>query len=431
MERQQINNLLNFLDQSPSAYHAILNIKSRLQEAGFEQLFSGQSWKLEVGKKYFITKNHSALFAFVPGIGDFAENGFKIVCAHSDSPTFKIKPQPEILTEGKCLKLNTEVYGGPIMYTWFDRPLSIAGRVMTKSKNILKPQTNFINFNRPLLEIPHIAIHFNRAVNDTGNPLSKQRDMLPVISILNNQLEKENFLIKLIAKEMGINPSDILDFDLTLYEYTNACLLGANNEFISSGRLDDLAMVEAGLTALINSTETEATKILAIFDNEEVGSGSKQGAASPILRTVIERIAIGLKKSPEDQHRAIHNSFVISADMAHAIHPNYPEKHDPTNHPIMNGGPVIKINANQKYITDGDSGAVFKSICEKAGVPCQTFVNHSDMLGGSTLGNLLMQQMEMRGVDIGNAMWGMHSVRETSSALDHLYMIKALTTFYN
>ena len=431
MEKQAALDLLAFIHESPTAFHAVQQIKQRLLANGFKQLFSGEAWHIEHGGKYFVTKNHSSLYAFVPGNGNIAEEGFKLICAHSDSPTFKIKPQTEMLVEGKYLKLNTEVYGGPIMYTWFDRPLSLAGRVMLKSDKPLKPTTQFVNFKRPLLEIPHIAIHFNRAVNDQGNPLSKQRDMLPVIGMVNDALEKDNFLLKLLAKEMNVAEEDILDFDLTLYEYAQGTLVGANEEFISSGRLDDLAMAHAGMTALLDSEPCSRTKVLAIFDNEEVGSGTKQGAASPTLRTILERIVFGQGGKPEDLYRAIHNSFMISADMAHAVHPNYPEKHDPTNHPVMNGGPVIKINANQKYVTDGDSAAVFKTICRMAGVPFQTFVNHSDMAGGSTLGNILLTQMEMRGVDIGNPMWAMHSIRETAGVQDHHYVIKAFTTFYN
>ena len=431
METKADLDLLEFINESPTNYHAILSVKERLLDNGFEQLFSGESWRIEPGGKYFVTKNHSSLFAFVPGTGNIAEEGFKLICAHSDSPTFRIKPNAEMLVEGKYLKLNTEVYGGPIMYTWFDRPLSLAGRVLLKSEKPLKPAIQFVKFDRPLLEIPHIAIHFNRAVNDQGNPLSKQRDMLPVIAIINDTFEKNNFLLKLIAQELDVEEDEILDFDLMLYEYAKGTLLGLNNEFISSGRLDDLAMVHAGMTALLDSEECSKTKVLAIFDNEEVGSGTKQGAASPILRTILERLVFNQGGNMEDLYRAIHNSFMISADMAHALHPNYPEKHDPTNHPIMNQGPVIKINANQKYITDGDSAAVFATICKMAGVPYQTFVNHSDMAGGSTLGNILLTQMEMRGVDIGNPMWAMHSVRETAGTLDQEYVIKAFTTFYN
>lgn len=431
MEKQYAKELIEFIHESPTNFHAVANAKKELLSDGFKQLFSGEAWQIEKGGKYFVTKNHSSLFAFEIGSGEIAEDGFKIVCAHSDSPTFRIKPNAEMPVAGKYLKLNTEVYGGPIMYTWFDRPLSMAGRVMLRSLNPLKPATQFVNFKRPLMVIPHIAIHFNRAVNDQGNPLSKQKDMLPVIAMINDTFEKDNYLVKLIAEEMGVSPEDILDFDLTLYEYEKGCLFGVNEEFISSGKLDDLAMAHAGLKAFVASEKCRKTKVLAIFDNEEVGSGTKQGAGSPILRTIVERIVFGLGGKPEDLYRAIHNSFMISADMAHALHPNYVEKHDPTNHPVMNGGPVIKFNANQKYVTDGDSAAVFETICKMAGVPCQKFVNHSDMAGGSTLGNILLSQMEMRGVDIGNPMWAMHSVRETGGVLDHAYVIKAFTTFYN
>lgn len=431
MEKQLAKALIEFIHESPTNFHAVANAKKELLECGFKQLFSGEIWQIEKGGKYFVTKNHSSLFAFEVGSGEIAEDGFKFVCAHSDSPTFRIKPNAEMPVAGKYLKLNTEVYGGPIMYTWFDRPLSMAGRVMLKSLNPLKPATQFVNFKRPLMVIPHIAIHFNRAVNDQGNPLSKQKDMLPVIAIINETFEKDDYLLNLIAAQMGVNKEDILDFDLTLYEYEKGCLLGVNEEFISSGKLDDLAMVHAGLKAFVGSEKCRKTKVLAIFDNEEVGSGTKQGAGSPILRTIVERIVFGLGGKPEDLYRAIHNSFMISADMAHALHPNYMEKHDPTNHPVINGGPVIKFNANQKYVTDGDSASVFETICQMAGVPCQKFVNHSDMVGGSTLGNILLSQMEMRGVDVGNPMWGMHSVRETAGVEDHTFMTKAFTTFYN
>lgn len=431
MEKQAALDLLDFINQSPTNYHAILSVKQRLQAEGFKQLFSGEAWHIEHGGKYFVTKNHSSLYAFIPGNGNLAGEGFKLICAHSDSPTFRVKPHAEMPVEVKYLKLNTEVYGGPIMYTWFDRPLSMAGRVLVKSDRPLKPAVRFVNFDRPILEIPHLAIHFNRTINEQGNPLSRQKDMLPMLSVINESFEKEGFLLKLVAAEMSIAAEDILDFDLTLYEYGKGTLFGLNNEFISSGRLDDLAMVHAGMTALLDSKPCNKTRVLAVFDNEEVGSGTKQGAASPILRTILERIAFSQGGNAEDLYRAIHNSFMISADMAHALHPNYPEKHDPTNRPVINGGPVIKVNANQKYITDGDSAAVFASICRMAGVPCQTFVNHSDMAGGSTLGNILLTQMEMRGVDMGNPMLGMHSVRETAGSLDQEYVIKAFTTFYN
>ncbi|MDR2129928.1 MAG: M18 family aminopeptidase [Odoribacteraceae bacterium] len=432
MERTLANELIEFIYQSPTNYHAVARVKRELSAGGFISLSQGEAWSLEQGGKYMVTQNDSSLFAFEIGHGSCARDGFNLICAHSDSPTFRVKPHPELPIGGRYLKLNTEVYGGPILYTWFDRPLSLAGRVLLKGEEALRPVTCFVHFDRPLLVIPHIAIHFNRTINEQGNPLSKQKDMLPVLGMINEHFEKERFLSRLVAQEIGVPETEVLDFDLTLYEHAKGSLCGLNEEFISSGKLDDLAMVHAGVKALVGSTgRSRHTRVLAIFDNEEVGSGTKQGAASPVLRTIIERIVFGLGGSPEDLYRAIHHSFMISADMAHALHPNYAEKHDPTNHPVINGGPVIKFNANQKYVTDGDSAAVFETICGMAGVPCQRFVNHSDMAGGSTLGNLLLSQMEMRGVDVGNPMWGMHSVRETAGVQDHAAMIKAFTTFYN
>ena len=328
------------------------------------------------------------------------------------------------------MKLNVEVYGGPILYTWFDRPLSVAGRVMLRTDDPFHPATKIIRIDRPILTIPHLAIHFNRSVNE-GNPLSRQKDMLPVLAIVKETAEKDNMLLRLVAEEAKAEPEDILDFDLSLYDTTPGCLLGLNQEFISSGRLDDLSMVHAAMTALISGTSESQTRVMAIFDNEETGSGTKQGAASPVLDNLLRRLTAAIGGSDEDYFRAVDNSFMISADNAHGVHPNYVEKQDPTNHPALGGGPVIKINANCKYMTDADSAAVFRSICERAGVPCQYFVNHSDVAGGSTLGNILTSQIPLRGVDMGAAIWAMHSVRETASAADHAMIIKAFTTFFS
>lgn len=336
-----------------------------------------------------------------------------------------------MISDGGILRLNIEVYGGPILYTWFDRPLSICGRVILRSDNPLQPITRLIRIDRPLLTIPHLAIHFNRAVND-GNPLSRQKDMIPVIAILKDAAEKDNYLIRMVAEELNVAIDDILDFDLTLFDVTPAMLLGANNEFVTSGRIDDLMMAHAAVTALVESAETPCsqTRIAAIFDNEETGSGTKQGAASPILQSIISRINDSLGGDNESYERSVANSFMISADNAHATHPNYVEKMDPTNHPVLGGGPVIKINANCKYMTDADSAAVYRSICDQAGVPVQYFVNHSDILGGSTLGNILTSQIPLRGVDMGAPQWAMHSCRETAAAIDHIYTIASFTTFY-
>lgn len=376
-----------------------------------------------------MVQNSSAVMAFV--LPDAAlPKGFKIISAHSDSPGFRIKPHCE-MKSGGALKLNTEVYGGPILYTWFDRPLSIAGRVILRSDDIMHPTQVAVMIKRPLLTIPHLAIHFNRVVNE-GNPLSKQKDMLPVIALLNDRLETDNLLLRLIAEDLQVKQDEILDFDLTLYDTTKACTLGIDNEFITSGRLDDLSMVHAAVTALThcNAPHRDMVRVAAIFDNEETGSGTKQGAASPILADVMRRIVLSCGGSEEDYLCAVAESFMVSADNAHAVHPNYVEKQDPTNHPVLGGGPVIKINANCKYMTDADSAAVFRQICEKAEAPYQYFVNHSDVAGGSTLGNILTSQIPLRGVDMGAAMWAMHSVRETASVTDHLYITRAFHTFY-
>ncbi len=423
--------LIDFIHESPSPYHVVQNLKDKLLNQGFQELNLTETWKLEKGKKYFTTKNNSAIFTFSIGTKDLPSCGIKMICAHSDSPGFKIKPEPEMLVENKLLKLNTEVYGGPILMTWLDRPLSIAGRVSLKSDNPLFPKSAFVDFKKPLLIIPNLAIHLNRSVNDNGIALNKQKDMLPFMGIVNETFEKDNYLVGLIAQELNVAPEEIIDFDLTLYEYEKGCVMGMNDELISSPKLDDLAMAHAGFKAILESSNTETTQMLCIFDNEEVGSVTKQGAGSPVLNNILQRINFGLGYNQDDFYKTIYNSFMISADMAHSIHPNLVEKHDPILHPVINEGPVIKIHANQKYTTDGDSGAVFETICKKAGVPYQKFVNRSDMAGGSTLGNVSTGQIDIRTVDIGNPMLAMHSVRELGGVLDQSYVVKAFTTFYN
>ncbi len=422
--------LASFLDASPVNFWATKTCVTHLEAAGFSAIDMRDKWQLKAGGRYYVTKNDSAVFAFVVGEGD-AANGFKIISAHSDSPGFRIKPNCEMVCDGNIVKLNTEVYGGPILYTWFDRPLSIAGRVILRTNDPLNPERRLVRFNHPLLTIPHLAIHFNRAVNE-GNPLSKQKDMLPVLGKVEKAEDAKGLVLRMVAEELGVEPSEILDYDLSLYDTTPACTVGLNNEFITSGRLDDLSMVHAALNALLDTCDkpSKATRIMAIFDNEETGSGTKQGAASPMLDYILRRIVASKGGNEEDYMRAVSDSFMISADDAHGVHPNYAEKQDPTNHPTLGGGPVIKINANCKYMTDAESAAVFRALCDKAGVPCQYFVNHSDVAGGSTLGNILTSQIPLRGVDIGAAIWAMHSARETASLSDHSAMIAAFDAFF-
>ena len=427
-----ISSLLQFLDNSPVNFLAVKTICQQLREAGFEYLNAcDKLGDMKPGRQFFLTKNDSSVYAFRIGTAPLGDAGFHIICAHCDSPTFRIKPNAEMTGEGGIVRLNTEVYGGPIMSTWFDRPLTLAGRVIVRSGDVMHPETKLLHVRRPLLQISNLAIHFNRQVND-GVKLSKQKDMLPILGIINDEMERGNLLINLICEELKVSPKDILDFDLYLADATPACIFGIHDEFISSGRLDDLSMVHAGLQALLQSGEKapRVTQVLAIFDNEETGSQTKQGAGSPFLASLLQRIVLAQGGTPEDFHRSVEQAFMVSADNAHAWHPNYSEKYDPTNHPVLGGGPVIKFNAAQKYASDAVSAAVFAGLCEKAGVPCQRFVNHSDVAGGSTLGNILAASLPVRGVDMGNPLLAMHSCRETAAAADHLYCIEAFKAFY-
>ena len=426
----RVKRLLDFLDASPVNFLAAQNIATELEKAGYRKLDPREPiGNVKAGDKLYVTKNDSSVYAFHIGRQPMAEAGFRMICAHCDSPTFRIKPNAEMLCEGGIVKLNTEVYGGPIMSTWFDRPLTIAGRVIVRGQDALSPQSLLLHVKRPLLQISNLAIHFNRQVND-GVKLSKQKDMLPILGIINDELEKGNLLMNIICGELSIKPEQVLDFDLYLADATPACTFGVHDEFLSSGRLDDLSMCFAGLEAMIDTDTADATKVLAIFDNEETGSQTKQGAGSPFLAMMLQRIAIAQSGSVEAWYQAIERAFMISADNAHAWHPNYSEKYDPTNHPVLGGGPVIKFNAAQKYASDAVSAAVFAEICRQADVPCQRFVNHSDVAGGSTLGNILASSIPLRGVDMGNAILAMHSCRETGSVADHLYTVKAFTQFF-
>ncbi|MCH5230888.1 MAG: M18 family aminopeptidase [Muribaculaceae bacterium] len=435
----KIKRLMDWLDKSTCNYLAVKNVASELLKSGFLQLHQNSPWKIHPGGKYFMIKNDSAIFAFSvgKGISSFI-NGSFFIAAHSDSPCLRVKPNPEIYGEGGVVSLNVEKYGGGILSTWFDRPLSMSGRITLKSENPLYPSTDLFDYEAPIAVVPNLAIHFNRGVNE-GYPISVQKDMKPVIGYfpideILRAREKYGFLLPIIASKAGYEPDQILDYDVSLYPCEKALLCGLKEEYIMSARIDDLSMVFAGLEALLNTTTEEDDfdhiRFLAIFDNEETGSGTRQGAASPVLRDMLERIAYSLGCNKEQFHQGVANSFMISADNAHAWHPNYNEKYDPTNHPVIGGGPVIKINSNGKYMTDSVGAAVFKSLCYKAGVNYQVFVNHSDVAGGSTLGNILTSQLDINGVDVGNPIWAMHSAIETGGVSDHLDMIKVFETFW-
>lgn len=427
------------MNASPVNFFAVETIKKCLTEAGYKEWKAGEPCpEVKSGDKLFSTKNGSAIFAFHIGKKTLAEGGMRIISAHSDSPCFRVKPNAEIKCEGGLVKLNTELYGGAIMSTWMDRPLSLAGRVVLAGESMTEPEVLLMRIERPILTIPNLAIHFNRQVND-GVALSKQKDMLPVLTIQQTVSDERgavsgSILKGLISEELGVKAEDILDFDLYLYDTTPAQCVGLHGELIQSGRLDDLSMAHAGMEALLTDADTpEVTKCLAIFDNEETGSQTKQGAGSPFFASLVQRLVARQSETCashfEDFAMCVEHSFMVSADNAHAWHPNYNEKYDPTNHPVMGGGPVIKYNASQKYLSDAVGASVFMQACKKAGAPYQTFVNHSDVAGGSTLGNILSSSLPVKGVDMGNPIWGMHSVRETASIQDHENCIKAFAAF--
>ena len=430
MEKKLALELVDFLYDSPSACHGVKATQKILDKNGFIEIKETDKWELQAKGKYYVIKNDSALIAFEVGTGNIEETGFRLIGAHTDVPGFRIKPNPQMISEGKYVKLNTEVYGGPILYTWYDRPLSIAGKVSIKGVSPLKPETRLININKPLLIIPSLAIHMNREVNE-GYKINKQVDTLPLLGLINDELEKEDYLMNILAEELQVNKEDILNFELGLYEYEKGSLIGMNEELISSGRFDDLWMVFAGVKALVNSKENVATKVMICIDNEEIGSLTAEGANSTLLNNILERIALGLGKDREGYYRTLANSIMISADLAHAVHPNLGAKHDPTNRPVLEGGPVLKIAASGSYSTDSFNGAVFAGICESVGVPFQKFVNRSDLRGGTTIGPITSANLTIPVIDMGAPVLGMHSIRELASVKDNYYTIKVFTEFFS
>lgn len=428
-ELRKAQELVDFIYESPTAFQAVASVRKILLNSGFEEIREEDKWNLKRGGKYFLSKYDSAVIAFVVGKGELEQEGFRIIGAHTDSPGFRIKPNPDIEVEGQYVKLNTEVYGAPIINTWLDRPLSIAGRVTIKSDDPFSPQIMLVNINKPILIIPNLAIHMNRNIN-SGVELNKQKDILPLLSLVNEKFEKGKYLVKTIADELRIKEEEILDFDLYLYEYEKGSIVGLNNEFISCGRLDDLIMVHSGIKALTEASVGNSTNVMVCFDNEEVGSNTKQGADSPMLASTLERIIISMSKNKEDYFRALSKSFIVSCDLGHALHPNYGEKSDPVNRPVINKGPIIKVSANQSYTSDSVSSAVYRSICDRAGVPVQVFVNRSDEKGGSTIGPISSSHVNINSVDMGLPILSMHSIRELGGVKDYIYSIKSFKEFY-
>lgn len=430
MEKVLAKELIEFLYNSPSASHGVESVKAILSDAGFTEIKEADKWDLKKGDKHYVVKNGSALIAFEVGNENIEEAGFRLIGAHTDVPGFRIKPNPQMISENTYVKLNTEVYGGPILSTWYDRPLGIAGKVAVKGLSPLKPEIRLVNINKPLLIIPSLAIHMNREVNN-GYKYNAQVDTLPLLGLINDKLEREDYLMNILAQELNVNKEDILNFELGLYEYEKGSLIGMNEELISSGRFDDLWMVFAGVKALVDSKETDATKVMVCIDNEEIGSRTAQGASSSILNNLLERIILGLGKDTESYYRALANSIMISADLSHAVHPNLGDKHDPTNRPVLGNGPVLKMAASGSYSTDSFNGAVFASVCESANVPFQKFVNRSDVRGGSTIGPITSALLNIPVIDMGAPVLGMHSIRELAAVKDNYYTVKAFTEFFS
>ena len=422
--------VIEFIDDSPSTYHVVKNCSDILDENGFERIMPREKWEIKKGGKYFLKKSSSTIIAFTVGENFDVKKGFKIFGAHTDSPCFRIKPSPEIVTEN-VVRLNTEVYGGPILSTWFDRPLSIAGRVIVRGEDTFFPKTIKIRIDEPLLTIPNLAIHQNREVNN-GVKIDKQNDVLPVISLINKNFEREGYLERIILKKTEIKKEDIIDFDLYLYATEKGCLLGANEEFMSSPKIDNLASVYTGLIGLVEAEENQdRINVFVAFDNEEIGSATKQGADSNYLLNTLERISLALGLNREDFLQMLESSYILSADAAHAAHPAHLGKTDPTNRGKINEGISIKISAKQKYTSDGYSIAVIKQLVEGTEIQIQPFVNESNELGGSTIGPISSTHLDIDGVDLGIPMFAMHSVRELCGIFDVFYLKELAKEFFS
>ncbi|HJB46965.1 MAG TPA: M18 family aminopeptidase [Candidatus Mediterraneibacter surreyensis] len=423
MDQTFSKELAKFLESSPSAFHAIDNMENILIREKFVRLCENQRWQISPGGRYFVDRNGSSLIAFTVPESGF--KGLRIMASHSDSPAFKIKENPELETDGHYIRLNVERYGGMLCAPWFDRPLSVAGRVIVKDPVSGSFLTKLVNIDRDLVLIPNLAIHMNREANN-GYKYNTQKDMLP----LYGDLSAKDTFIKTVADAAGVHESDILGHDLFLYNREKASIWGASGEFISCGRLDDLQCAFASLKGFLAGEKQEYMTLHCVFDNEETGSGTKQGAASTFLYDTLTRIHDCLGLTREDYLIHLADSLMISADNAHAVHPNHTDKADPSNRPYLNGGIVIKFNANQKYCTDGISAAMFRDICRIVNVPVQTFTNRSDMAGGSTLGNISNTQVALNTVDIGLPQLAMHSPYETAGVKDTGYLIRAAEEFF-
>jgi aspartyl aminopeptidase len=426
---QQIQNLLSFIDTSPSPWHVVSTIESLLQPFQFTRLDETTRWQLQPGGRYYVVRDDSSIILFVLGTKPLVDSGFKIVGAHTDSPGLRVKPIA-INSKDSLLRLNVEIYGSPILATFTDRDLSLAGRICYRNdQGVMASQ--LIKFDKPLLRLPNLAIHMNRTVNEDGLKLHKQNELPLILSTLSEQQLPPDYFLSLLEKQSGINSAQLLSWDLAIYDTQKGTIWGAENEFYSDSQLDNLASCHAALQALLDDTALngENTLVCAFFDHEEIGSESKQGADGSFLPNVLQRIAVACSEF-QDCPRIMAKSFLISADMAHAYHPNFPSAYDLEHKVMVNKGPVIKINANHRYSSESISQAMFIDWCNQANVPYQYYSHRCDLPCGSTIGPITSAKLGIRSVDVGNPMWAMHSIRESAGVLDHSYLIKVLQRFF-
>lgn len=424
--RETAQDLLNFIDASPSPWHAVQSTVQRLNQAGYKELAETQTWQLHAGGKYYVTRGGASVIAFTIGQQAIANTGFRMVGAHTDSPGLRLKPHAAYSSDS-LIRIGVEVYGGPILATFTDRDLSIAGRVVARTAN--GTETLLVKFDNALMRLPNLAIHMNREVNDKGLKLNKQTE-LPLLFAEDNGTDADQQLLGHIAKHLNIQADSILTFELNVYDTQKGIIWGANQEFIANSQLDNLASCHAAVTALVDTDLPDSTVICALFDHEEVGSESATGASGSLLADVTKRICASQNLDEEARLRALANSFFISADMAHAYHPNHPSAYEPCHHAKVNHGPVIKTNANQRYSTNAETAAHFITLCERAKVPYQQYAHRTDLGCGSTIGPIIASGLGIASVDVGSAMWAMHSIRESAGVLDQSYMIAVLQEHY-
>lgn len=424
-ERELAQDLLRFIDAAPSPFHAVAEARRRLEAAGFTPLAEGEAWDLEAGGRYLVERGDGALAAFRVGAKPPGETGFRIVGAHTDSPGLRLKPHLAVARQGH-LSLDVEVYGGPILATWADRDLSLAGRIYVEEDGALRPR--LVRLERPVCRIPNVAIHLDRKVNDEGLSLDKHRDLAPVAGLWSGDGDPGRAVLEAVAGAAGVDPDAVRGHDLGLYDLQPSTFAGLDDELVFAPRLDNEAMSHAGLRALQGAEAADATAVLVLFDHEEVGSGTHRGAAGPFLKDLLGRLVEAFPQ-PGGLPRALARSLIVSADMAHAVHPNRPDLHDGSHVPRLNGGPVIKTNANQRYATDAETGAAFRRLCRLAGVPVQEFVMRADLPCGSTIGPLSAAGLGVRVVDVGNPMLSMHSIRELGGSRDAALMTRVLAAF--